>query len=275
MRLLASILIALIATDAGAGECPNCGGRRVAGSGPVLFPCPICGGTGTTSAPAELVGGDPLPQPGRGSPRPVVARIEAAEGPSKVGGSGVLVSSSGSTGIVLTNWHVVRSQRDSVTVHWPDGTKSPARVLASDDAWDLAALSVARPAADPVAIAAQAPRRGDRLTIAGYGSAPHVYREESGIVTDYLSPTGRHPQQFVELKATARQGDSGGPIFDERGELAGVLFGTRDGRTVGSCSTRLRLFLAGVQNASGNAEQLASVKPAASVDCPNGRCQKR
>ena len=46
------------------------------------------------------------------------------------------------------------------------------------------------------------------------------------------------------MKAAARDGDSGGPMFNDGGELAGVLFGSANGRTVGSCSTRLRSFLA-------------------------------
>ena len=48
------------------------------------------------------------------------------------------------------------------------------------------------------------------------------------------------------MAATARQGDSGGPILDAEGKLAGVLFGQNEGRTIGSCSTRLRTFLASV-----------------------------
>jgi hypothetical protein len=110
-----------------------------------------------------------------------------------------------------------------------------------------------------VAIAAQAPRKGDRLTIAGYGPAG-VYREQTGNVTDYGSPTRKHPAQFVELEGAARQGDSGGPIFDQAGQLAGVLFGTGRNRTIGSCSTRLALFLAEADRKAPVAT-LCEVKP--------------
>ena len=41
----------------------------------------------------------------------------------------------------------------------------------------------------------------------------------------------------------AREGDSGGPIFNERGELAGVLFGSGGGATAGSYAGRVREFL--------------------------------
>lgn len=245
----ATLLVALIASASDAGECQNCGGSRMVGGAAVQVPCPICGGTGAANDQQSKPGG----------PRPAVCRITAAAGPSQISGSGVLVSKTETSGVVLTNWHVVRSYRNALTVSWPDGTSSPATVVASDEAWDLAALVVPRPAADPVPIAAAAPKLGERLTIAGYGPAGS-YLEQSGPVTDYLSPTGKHPRQFVELRAAARQGDSGGPILNSDGQLAGVLFGCRDGLTCGSCSTRLALFLSGV-----------STVPA----CRDGRCYKQ
>jgi hypothetical protein len=42
----------------------------------------------------------------------------------------------------------------------------------------------------------------------------------------------------------ARNGDSGGPIFNDRGEIAGVLFGSDSSSTMGSYCGRLRQFLA-------------------------------
>jgi outer membrane protein TolC len=122
----------------------------------------------------------------------------------------------------------------------------------------------------PVQIAAQASRLGDRLTIAGFGMEGR-YLEQTGVVTEYLSPSPAHPKEFVECRATARNGDSGGPMFNAAGELAGVLFGEARGLTAGSCSTRLRLFLAAVPAAPGSAPQLA----AARCSCPGGRCQHR
>lgn len=249
MKPIVLSVLAVLAGVASAADCTNCDGGRLVGAGPVRFPCPVCDGRGTV----------PDRPPAKGQPRPAVARITAAEGPSKISGSGVLVTS-GTGVVVLTNWHVVRSHRHSLTVTWPDGSSSPAKVIASDDAWDLAALAVTRPSAMPVAIAAAAPKLGEPLTIAGYGPEGK-YLEQTGVVTDYLQPTGRHPRQFVEMKASARQGDSGGPMFNASGELAGVLFGCRDGHTIGSCSTRLTAFLASLPGG------------AAKATCRDGRCK--
>jgi S1-C subfamily serine protease len=242
-----SLLVSLILAGAAfAAECGNCGGDRVVGRGPGRLPCPVCGGTGEIAELEPVVEAAVKAAPAApvaGRPRPVVARISAADGPSRIYGSGVLVEASGTTGIVLTNWHVVRSHRHGISVSWPDGSTSPAKVLASDELWDLAALVVQKPAVEPVTITASAPRLGDTLTIAGYGPAGK-YLEQSGPVTDYLSPVKNTTRQFVEIRASARQGDSGGPMFNADGELAGVLFGQRDGRTVGPCSTRVSAFLA-------------------------------
>lgn len=265
---LASILLLIASTAAAAADCGNCGGTRIVGSGPVRWACPVCDGTGASAEPADSEPDSALSPAAAGRPRPVVARITAADGPSRISGSGVLVESGHSGGMVLTNWHVVRTHRNGLTVSWPDGSSSAGRVIAYDEAWDLAAVAVDRPSAKPVAISATAPRLGDQITIAGYGP-DGTYLEQTGAVTEYLSPTRAHARQFVEIRATARQGDSGGPMFSADGELSGVLFGASKGRTVGSCSTRLRAFLA--ETKSGK----ASSTTVSAEQCCDGRCAAR
>ena len=52
---------------------------------------------------------------------------------------------------------------------------------------------------------------------------------------------------MLDLAAVeARQGDSGGPIINQRGEVCGVLFGSAPGYTIGSYGGRVRQFLATV-----------------------------
>lgn len=178
------------------------------------------------------------------APHPAVVRIVAAEHGAASLGSGVLVDANHQQGLVLTNWHVVRDARSAVLVQFSDGFQTAGTVIRMDEAWDLAAVVIWKPPATPIPLAASPPAPGDLLTIAGYGRGP--YRAQTGRCTEYLSPGTGYPREFVELAAGARQGDSGGPIINERGELAGVLFGQNGGRTIGSCSTRLRTFLSGV-----------------------------
>ena len=178
------------------------------------------------------------------TPHPAVVRIVAAEQGGASLGSGVLVDRNRDQGLVLTNWHVVRDTRSAVLVQFPDGLQAAGNVVRWDEAWDLAAVVIWKPTAMPIPLAATPPAPGDALTIAGYGRGP--YRAQTGRCTEYLSPAEGYPREFVELSVGARQGDSGGPILNDRGELAGVLFGQTSGRTIGACSTRLRAFLASV-----------------------------
>ncbi len=179
-----------------------------------------------------------LPQ----TPHPAVARITVEETDGIAYGSGSLVDLRDRFGVVITNWHVVRDATGPINVIFPDGFRSAARVLRVDRDWDLAALLIWRPSATPIPIAGQAPRPGEPLTIAGYGAGN--YRASTGRCTQYLAPSDHHPFELVELAADARQGDSGGPIFNASGELAGVLFGSGGGTTSGSYAGRVHQFLA-------------------------------
>ena len=174
-------------------------------------------------------------------PHPAVVRVVAsAENMTSIG-SGTLVHVTAKYGIVITNWHVVRDARDSVEVIFPDGFRSQGTVMKIDEDWDLAAIGIWRPQAIPVKISNASPQRGEELTIAGYGNGS--YRAATGRCTQYVAPGKKHPFEMLELSAEARQGDSGGPIFNARGELAGVLLGAKKGHTVGSFCGRVDLFL--------------------------------
>ena len=194
------------------------------------------------------------------TPHPAVARIVAPENSGTSLGSGVLVDVNRAQGLVLTNWHVIRDSRSAVLVQFPDGFQSAGTVIRWDEPWDLAAIVIWKPNATPVTLADNQPALGEPLTIAGYGRGP--FRSETGPCTQYLAPGSGYPMEFVELSATARQGDSGGPIFNTRGELAGVLFGQNEGRTIGSCSKRLRTFLTSVGSSGFQAMPIAEFSTA-------------
>ncbi|NLE39713.1 MAG: trypsin-like peptidase domain-containing protein [Pirellulaceae bacterium] len=173
---------------------------------------------------------------------PAVVRIIVKDGGSSLSlGSGALVAVSEQYGLVVTNWHVVRDGNGTATVVFPDGFSSPATVARVDRDWDLAALVIWRPRVQPIPLGNQRPEIGEPLWIAGYGKGS--YRMVSGQCTQYLSPGRKLPFDMIELSAGARQGDSGGPILNQQGELAGVLFGAAWGKTSGSHCLRVRQFL--------------------------------
>jgi hypothetical protein len=197
---------------------------------------------------------------------PAVARIVAPSQGSVSYGSGTLVYADQQAGLVVTNWHVINEASGSISVHFPDGFYSLGSVVRVDRDWDLALIAIRKPNATPVPLASAAPRPGEVLTIAGYGSGD--YRAASGYCTQYVAPGTTFPFEIVEVAVSARQGDSGGPIFNAQGELAGVLFGEGNGRTSGSYCGRVRWFLSSVvpDGPTGNALIAAASLPPAVVN---------
>jgi hypothetical protein len=81
---------------------------------------------------------------------------------------------------------------------------------------DLALLVIQPPKAEPAAFARSLDTKGV-LTIAGYGEGS--YREQQGRFHRFLAGC------CLISSAVARNGDSGGPVFDADGKLAACLFG--------------------------------------------------
>jgi S1-C subfamily serine protease len=209
--------------------------------------------------------GRDIAQPAMAKPHPAVVRVIVPEKGSTSYGSGTLVDVHGRYGLVVTNWHVVKDASAAPTVLFPDYFQSAAHVVKVDRIWDLAALVVWRPEVAPAPLAGEAPRPGEPLFIAGYGQG--LYQQAAGRCTKYWMPAEGYPKEMVELTADARQGDSGGPIFNDRGELAGVLWGAGGGMTMGSYCGRVRQFLASVVPQDAQDELVdTAVRPAGGSD---------
>ncbi len=180
---------------------------------------------------------------------PNVVRLVAFDSSGQSFGSGSYIGNSGRYGLILSNWHVICDSEGLVHVHFANGFSSYGYIVRADKKWDLALIAISCPpqSVPPMPIAKTVPRPGDPLWIAGYGSG--TYRMAGGQCVRYLAPDipkdGSTPEyEIIELSATARQGDSGGPILNNRGELAGVLFGSDMIRnTAGSFCRRVELFL--------------------------------
>jgi len=179
-------------------------------------------------------------------PHAAVVRVaQVAPGGSRCYGSGTLVHKDGKQGIVLTCAHLFRGGTGDVTVTFPDGRRFAADLAAMDQAWDLAALRITQPEAMPVTIAADHPEPGDPLQSCGYGPDGRYWCNR-GRVLGYVRTAATKTYETLELSGRARDGDSGGPVFNASGELVAVLWGT-DGRIVGGtyCG-RIRKFLGGI-----------------------------
>lgn len=136
-------------------------------------------------------------------------------------GSGVLFWVDKNGGWVVTNEHVVKDRRGDVVVTFPDGIKYKANVGRTDAKLDLAWLHIVKPHVKPVKVAKVEPSINEQCDIAGYGSGS--YLQQSGRLHNFVGSTSREPELMQVMGCRARQGDSGGPIFNSRGELVSVL----------------------------------------------------
>ena len=141
-------------------------------------------------------------------------------------GSGIVVSRDG---LVLTNQHVVR-QCDSYEVIDDASRRLKAALQAVDTANDLALLTVREgfPAAALVRSDA-VPKLGEAVTVVGYplvsvlGTRPSV---GFGHVAATAGIRGNAKQ--MQISVPIQRGHSGGPVFDQSGNVIGVVVSKLD-----------------------------------------------
>jgi serine protease Do len=138
-------------------------------------------------------------------------------------GSGFVVSRSG---VVLTNNHVVAGA-DEVWVQLADERRFEAKVVGSDPSTDVAVIKLDRPPGDlrPVQLGnSEQVRVGDYVLAIGnpLGLGQTV---TMGIVSAKNRMLGGRIMQyedFIQTDAAINQGNSGGPLFNFKGEVIGI-----------------------------------------------------
>ncbi len=145
-------------------------------------------------------------------------------------GSGVLVRWSGRS-VVLTARHVVKGAK-KIIVELCTQRRHGARVVKVDAVWDCAVLElVGKPeGVEPAEVElgdAAMQQEGNRLESCGYGPDGRLACN-SGLFLGYRrsTETPQGPDDWLAISGRARGGDSGGPVFNRRGRVVGVLWGT-------------------------------------------------
>ncbi|MDJ0979076.1 MAG: Do family serine endopeptidase [Erythrobacter sp.] len=141
-------------------------------------------------------------------------------------GSGFIISADG---FVVTNNHVVapndRATLEEITVTMPDGTEYEAELVGADAPSDLAVLKIKSDRTFPFVKfgdSSQA-RPGDWVVAIGnpFGLKGTV---TSGIISAVYRNTGQGGayDRFIQTDASINRGNSGGPLFDMRGNVIGI-----------------------------------------------------
>lgn len=150
------------------------------------------------------------PQSGQGKPQTHLMQAQ---------GSGFFISADG---YLITNNHVVDHAK-SVEIMTTDGKRYKAKVAGTDPKTDLALLKVDGSSDFPyVRLATKMPRIGDWVVAMGnpFGLGGTV---TAGIVSANGRDIGSGPyDDFMQIDAPINKGNSGGPTFNQNGEVVGV-----------------------------------------------------
>jgi serine protease Do len=181
----------------------------------------VVGRRSTASGGPEDLPDDPLSEFFRRFGIPGPNGPGAPGGPPLRGlGSGFIVSEDG---YVITNAHVVSEAAD-VTVRLPDRREYPAKVIGVDLRSDIAVLKVDAKNLPTVKIA-KAGNISPGEWVAAIGSP---FGFENSVTVGVVSATARAlgPQSsvvpFIQTDVAVNPGNSGGPLFNLRGEVIGV-----------------------------------------------------
>ena len=142
-------------------------------------------------------------------------------------GSGFIISADG---YVVTNNHVInppdsRAKLESITVTMTDGTEYEAELVGADAASDLAVLKIKANRPFPFVTFGDSSkaRPGDWVVAIGnpFGLNGTV---TSGIISAVYRNTGQGGayDRYIQTDASINRGNSGGPLFDMRGNVIGI-----------------------------------------------------
>lgn len=172
--------------------------------------------TGLSSAPSpEFDRNDPFFEFFRNLPIPT----PQGERPMQGLGSGFIVSPDG---LILTNAHVVRDASE-VTVKLTDKREFKAKVIGTDPQTDVALLKIDAGNLLTVALGdSNGVRVGEWVVAIG---SPYGF--ENSVTAGIVSAKGRSLPDgsyvpFIQTDAAVNPGNSGGPLFNLKGEVVGI-----------------------------------------------------
>jgi S1-C subfamily serine protease len=149
------------------------------------------------------------------TPSIVILNVETYSGKHFVGNAFLVEGA----GLAVTAWHVIHDAK-SVEGRFSDNQRtSLISYIDKNEKCDLALMQISMSSRTPLKVATAAPKIGSRVYVIG---APRGldFSLSEGLVSQIRTLDG---VQYYQLSCPISPGDSGGPAFNDRGEVIGVV----------------------------------------------------
>ncbi len=185
----------------------------------------------------------------------ITARVSTAQGVGLSSGSGFIISEDG---YIVSNYHVVEGATSlSVTTH--SGEQHTAALVGFDDSNDFALLKVETTGLKPVALGSSADLIvGDQVVAIGNPLGELSATLTVGYVSgkDRTISTDGTAINMIQTDAAINSGNSGGPLFNMKGEVVGITTAKYSGTTSSGASIEGIGFAIPIDDVEGKIEEI-------------------
>ena len=165
--------------------------------------------------------------------------IRASQGNGTVdsysAGSGFVLTSDG---YIVTNYHVVEGAT-SVSVTFADGSSHEASYIGGDSINDIAVVKIQATGLQPVTVGSSGDLQvGEQVVAIGNALGELSFSLTVGYVSgiDRSITTDGSINNMIQTDASINSGNSGGPLFNARGEVVGITTAKYSGTTSSGAS---------------------------------------
>ena len=166
-----------------------------------------------------------------------VVRILAEHKKGAVTGSGFVIKNDGTEVLIATNDHVVEDNPKRIAVWIEQDELVDAEIVFTTSEKDLCVLRLSEPVdMKPLTLSEEDPQHGGAIYVVGYPGAGDVLSDTEAHTSDSVTITdgiisairsftieeGGQPVKLLQVNAAINSGNSGGPLFNTKGEVIGV-----------------------------------------------------
>lgn len=138
-------------------------------------------------------------------------------------GSGFVITEDG---YILTNYHVINGA-SAITVAFSDGTTYPATVIGGEEDNDIAVIKIEAEGLTPVVLGSSSDMLvGEQVTTIGNPLGELTFSQTTGIISALdrsITMTDGSKMNVLQTDCAINSGNSGGPLFNNHGEVIGIV----------------------------------------------------